>query len=380
MPIISLNQKPGCCQRNQPTSLSLPIASHAKYRIRFHAARKPSTVLLPMEALELIRDLTEKGSIIDAVDLYGPGDVLSSPEKTLETIDLIKKHFPELKITLTTIGLRAEQLASTFAKKGLDGINILVNTMNVQTACRIYTWIRPGKKTIPLEDAAEFLITEQQRSITACSRAGLQTSITTSIYPGINDKEIETISSKLSQYGASSMIIRPYRPEKNSDEELPSCDFELLETTKNLAAAYLNVTVADDEKITARPDAQIPGSSGALPKPTSCRPNVAVVSSNGMDIDLHLGEAIKILIYGPRNDGLACLLENRPAPEPGTGNSRWKGLAEQCLHDCFAILAADAGNKPREILSQHGIKLLTIEDNIEGTVDVLYGGGKKKKK
>ena len=115
-----------------------------------------------------------------------------------------------------------------------------------------------------------------------------------------------------------------------------------------------------------------------LPKPGKGRPRVAVVSSGGMDVDLHLGQAKTILIYGPREDGLTCLLETRQAPPAGSGEGRWDQLANT-LHDCFALLAASAGERPRAVLAGHGIRVLLTEDNIEGTVDVLYGGGKKKK-
>jgi nitrogen fixation protein NifB len=111
------------------------------------------------------------------------------------------------------------------------------------------------------------------------------------------------------------------------------------------------------------------------PGPTKKRPNVAVVSSNGMEVDLHLGQAYQVLIYGPREDGLACLLETRPAPEPGSSD-RWEELAER-LPDCFAILAASAGERPRNILGDHGITILITDGEIESTVDMLYGGGKK---
>jgi nitrogen fixation protein NifB len=115
-----------------------------------------------------------------------------------------------------------------------------------------------------------------------------------------------------------------------------------------------------------------------LPKPTKERPNVAVVSSNGIEVDLHLGQADKLLIYGPRtSDGLPSLLTVRNAPEAGTGSSRWETLARECLIDCFALLAAKAGENPQKVLAELGIKILLTEDNIEGLVDVLYGGGKK---
>ena len=105
---------------------------------------------------------------------------------------------------------------------------------------------------------------------------------------------------------------------------------------------------------------------------------MAVVSATGMEVDLHLGQAKTILIYGPRADGLTCLLETRQAPDPGSGKARWEQLAAT-LHDCFALLTASAGQRPREVLGTAGIRVLITEENIEGTVDVLYGGGRKQK-
>ena len=98
-----------------------------------------------------------------------------------------------------------------------------------------------------------------------------------------------------------------------------------------------------------------PAVFSGLPKPSAERPRVAVASGTGMDVDLHLGQAKTLLIYGPREDGLACLLETRQAPEPGSGESRWDQLADT-LHDCFALLAASAGQRPREVLGNRGIR------------------------
>jgi nitrogen fixation protein NifB len=114
------------------------------------------------------------------------------------------------------------------------------------------------------------------------------------------------------------------------------------------------------------------------PKPSSLRPNAALVSSNGIDVDLHLGHATRFLIYGPRPDGLVCLLETRKAPESGSGDQRWL-MAGEILKDCFVLLTASAGDKPRTILAEQGLPVMLSEDNIEGLVDVLYSDSKKKK-
>ena len=116
-----------------------------------------------------------------------------------------------------------------------------------------------------------------------------------------------------------------------------------------------------------------------MPTPTDERPNVGVVSTNGMDVDMHLGQASQVLIYGPREDGLPCLLKARQTPGSGGGTDRWQDLAKECLHDCFVLLATHAGDVPRKIFTELGIQVILTEDNIEGLVDVLYGGGKKKK-
>ena len=183
---------------------------------------------------------------------------------------------------------------------------------------------------------------------------------------------------------------RVMRARRHNEKRGRSTKYTALRTLKPETLNYVpkllaiaNI-IADPERLgpetgPARCAADCSKTITTLPRPSKRRPNVAVVSSDGMDVDLHLGHAIRILIYGPREDGLACLLETRPAPAPGSGGSRWEDLADT-LSDCFILLAASAGKNPREILSRRGIQVFITEDNIEGTVDVLYGGGKKRKK
>ena len=183
--------------------------------------------------------------------------------------------------------------------------------------------------------------------------------------------------------GAESMTVVPYRPAGEEHALLEAPEEELMATVRDRVAKHIEIK-ADPEKLgpetgPALCAADCGRTATTLPKPSKERPNVAVVSSNGMEVDLHLGHAIRVMIYGPREDGLACLLGTRPAPEPGKGSARWEELADS-LSDCFVLLAASAGKSPMEVLSRRGIRVLIVEENIEGTVDVLYGGGKKKKK
>jgi nitrogen fixation protein NifB len=218
----------------------------------------------------------------------------------------------------------------------------------------------------------------QAEAVMALSQAGLTVNIQTTVYPGLNDQHVAVIAEKMAGLGAASMTLLPFEPA--AEEEGPAaCSAALLEQAKQAAAAHLRLIDYGCVCLTP-PDSGGSFAGTMLPKPSKERPNVAVVSSSGMEVDLHLGQAVNVLIYGPRSgDELPSLLTVRDTPEAGAGDSRWEALARECLFDCFALVAAKAGENPQKVLAEQGIKVLLAEDSVEGLVDVLYGGGKKQK-
>ena len=368
-----------CCCTGPPNThrhvVELPVAPRINARIRFSSTNPiPDRHLPPQEALDRVAELLEQGEAVDRIGISGPGAPLAFIEPALETLALIHERFPDIPLSVKTLGIGGEKYADRLSKVGVTHADLLVNAVTEGILEKLYAWIRPGFKTIRLQDAAKILVTEQIKAVRAFKDARMSVSIITTVYPENNADHVETIAHLMADLGADDMILLPYRPEEGAEINLASPDKELMETVRESASRYITVS-EEQEPATGYHRDVTPG----LPKPTRKRPNVAVVSSNGMDVNLHLGEAIRVLVYGPREDGLACLLESRPAPEPGGGGSRWQALAG-ILPDCFVLLAASAGENPREILGRHGIKVLITDDSIEGTVDVLYGGGKKKKK
>ena len=89
-------------------------------------------------------------------------------------------------------------------------------------------------------------------------------------------------------------------------------------------------------------------------RPAEDRPCVAVATMEGVLVNQHLGEAYRLAIYGRGQHGFE-LVETRPAPPPGGGRDRWLALAKT-LHDCRALLVASAGEAPRSVLAEHGIR------------------------
>ncbi len=385
MSVTSLAEHIGsCCSKKTnkaATVIHLPVAPQIFARTRFSPpppARNLS-LMVPEAMAYLDRIMRERGKDITMVAVTGPGDPLATPDITVNTVQEVRKRYPELKIGLKTLGIGSGKLAGALAQAGVDYVEMLVDGVRAEILEKIYAWIRPGLKTLKISDAVKLLLKEQQHGIPALKFHNVTVSILTTLYPGYNISHVPKTAAEMVELGTDSMSLIPYKAEPGAEVELESPDAAIIGETVLKAGKHLPIV----EPILLQPTQSC--GEGAIPlqpqypKPTRQKPNVAVVSSNGIDVDLHLGQAIRFLIYGPREDGLACLLEIRDAPEPRSGGSRWQKVAE-VLQDCSILLVAAAGETPRRILAETGLKVSISDDNIEGIVDVLYGGGKKQKK
>ena len=385
MPVIPISSAPGFAAPASDAKVSicrLPVAPQAFCRMRHQQATRAPLALNPAEVVAEI----DRYPGLARVELDGPGDPLASTPATLAAVALVREHRPEVTIGITTLGLQATERAAELAAAGVGRVTLLVDALDAATAERLYAWIRPGKRTLPLQ-AAVLLLDEQARAVPALVAAGLVVTIQTTVYPGINAHHIPALAETMAELGATALQLVPFLPDPSrTDGPPPAARVHMKElaklTDRFVPTTSLVMEVADcgcgprcGTGTTCGCGAIAPVETG-LPHPSRERPRVAVASWTGMEVDLHLGQARTLLIYGPREDGLTCLLETRPTPDPGSGEARWEQLAET-LHDCFALLAASAGQRPREVLGNHGIRVLLTDEQIEGTVDRLYGGGKK---
>lgn len=359
----------------------LPVAPQVVGRSRF-APLLPTSIPTATisEAIAILqRAMEESPKSIILAAISGPGDPLATPDITLNIITQIKKLYPRLKVGLKTYGIGSEKLASQLADAGLDYVEIQVDAMRSEMLEKLYAWIRPGKKTLKISDAAPLLISEQRNGVPALKFHEIKVCIHTTLYSGYNIDRVGKIARDMGELGADAIALSAYTPLPETEILLESPTEEEIQQATGDASEYLQIVqplfsaegngIDDSEKKTL---------VSLYPKPSKERPNVAVVSSNGMEVDLHLGHAGRFLIYGPREDGLPCLLETRDAPAPGSGKDRWQKVAAT-LKDCFILLVASAGDTPRTTLAEAGLSVLVTDDTIEGMVDVLYVGGKKGK-
>jgi nitrogen fixation protein NifB len=374
------DKKTSCGYCKAPEWITLPVAPNPAARSRFSRDEKLPQAVPLYGALTWVDDLQVRGTSIAGMNINGPGDPLASLAMTLDILDLLREKHPKFAFGITTLGLGLTDNAEQLAEHGVSKITLLMDAVHPEVVKKLYSWIRPGKRNMPMAQAALTLIEEQTKGISACRSAGMEVAVHTTVYSNINEGEVAEIARLASGLGAEAMTLLPGKGWSEGEEKLP-LPLPASEIMARLsAAAAEHIKIIEPLHGESLGDITSEKSCGTmtLPKATAARPNVAVLSSNGMDIDLHLGQAIKALIYGPREDGLACLLKARDLPEPDGGEGRWQKVAE-VLDDCFVLLAESAGQKPREILGKTGLTIVLIDDNVEGTVDVLFSGGKKKK-
>ena len=354
-------------------TLRLAIAGKAVARLACLGDTPAKPAMNIHQVLSVIDSLAEQGRKLSGVEVYGPGDPLADLPGTLNAVQTIQTAYPDLAVSIRTVGLGGEEAIASLVDAKIHSLSLEINAVDTDIIGKIYNWIRPGKKTLQMVEAAQILLEEQMKSLAAFCASGIPVSVVSQILPGENDGHLEKVAEKVALAGIKKMILEPYSVEALEKKCVVS---NLIDVVKARCEKHLLVEIASHWSCptdTAKPTGVL--GKGRTPE----KPNVAVASDNGFDVNLHLGQAKKFLIYGPREDGLVCLLETRKAPESGSGTDRWLSLAA-LLKDCFLVLTSGAGENPRRVMAEQGIPVYVTEDTVDGLVDVVYGGGKKGKK
>ncbi|HKK32509.1 MAG TPA: radical SAM protein [Desulfomicrobiaceae bacterium] len=380
--------------RKSTGRLHLPVAGETNARNKFDDEQYLSaldckvtaapTTISPADALAFVGATIDRGVAVDVVGITGPGDPFASPEATLRTLELVREKYPDMTLCVTTNGLGLPEHVARLAAAQVNHVTLLIHSFDPGTVQQIYAWIRPGKRTMAIARASELLIAEQKEAIRRLVAAGITVKVNTVVYPGINDEHISEIAAEAAASGATVMHLSGFAPAPESETPLSAASSEMPASARAAAAEHL--TVMDGPEpcgsmiigtgCTSCGTEAGPVPAG-LPLPGGDRPLIAVASSDGYDINEHLGQARKLLIYGPK-DGPISLLETRPTPLPGTGSSRWETLGKM-LSDCTYLLVSGLGDTPKKILEESGLRVIVSDENVEGMVDALYGGGKKGK-
>ncbi len=344
-----------------------------------------STILSPEQALYYMGRVLEKEPRISVAGIAGPGDPFANADKTLTTMRLIRKTYPETILCLASNGLTITPYVPELAEIGVSHVTVTVNGVDPEVVKNVYSWVRDGKVIYRGLQAAELLLARQIDAIEKLKRFGITVKINTIVIPGINDHHILEVAKTMQKLGADLLNCMAMFP--NADtvfEDVPEPSRAEMAAVRNKAEKFLPqmrhctrcradaVGLLDDDRTD-----EMRGCLSAcanLPKHSEAtRPYVAVATLEGILVNQHLGEATRFQVWGEDGNGGYALLEERQAPAAGGGSQRWFNIS-RILADCRAILVNDLGDSPKEALQQKGIRPVTMTGFIEKGLEAVYTG------
>ncbi|MEW5911108.1 MAG: radical SAM protein [Thermodesulfobacteriota bacterium] len=341
-------------------------------------------VLAPHQALAYLAQVLKAEPRISVAGIAGPGDPLANPQRSLETMRLVKEHFPGLLLCLSSNGLAVPEHLDELAAAGVTHMTITVNAVDPAIGARIYSWVKEGKLAYRGQDAARLLLERQVQAVAGLKARGITVKLNTIVMPGVNDGHVPEVARWGAALGADLMNLMPMHPVANTPfQALGEPSRQLMQQLRAECGRHLSQM---SHCTRCRADAvgllgadrsgEMAGCLSAcaqLPEPSdAARPYVAVASREGTLVNLHLGQAAEFQIWGPALGGFA-LLETRPAPPAGGGELRWKELAES-LADCRHVLVSGIGETPRAVLAGFGVEPLEMSGFIEEALRAIYAG------
>jgi nitrogen fixation protein NifB len=343
-----------------------------------------SAILSPFQALDYLGAVLERIDNLAVIGIAGPGDPFANGEATLATLELVRRQYPDKLLCVATNGLMLADYAERLAKLQVSHVTITCNAVDPEVGAKIYAWVRYGPHVYRGVTGASLLLQRQVEAVKLLKALGIAVKINTVIIPGVNDDHAVQVSETMAGLGAEIQNCVPLIPVEGTPfESLPSPEPEAMAALRLAAGSSLRQM---SHCARCRADAvgligeQNPAEIERLlqeavtPKPTRERPYLAAASMEGLLVNRHLGEAPSLWIFG-LEDGKPVLLEQRPAPPPGTGNVRWETLADT-LQDCFAVLCANCGDAPKRVLETRGLSIVAGEGLIADLADYLLKGKK----
>jgi nitrogen fixation protein NifB len=343
-----------------------------------------SSVLTPDQAVLYLEQVLEKAPNITVAGIAGPGDAFANPKVTMETLRLIRKGFPELLLCLATNGLNIGPYIEELAELNVSHVTMTVNAVDPEIGARIYSWVRDGKVIYRGLNAAKLLLERQLEAIAALKARGIIVKINTIVIPGINDHHVVEVAEKMAELGVDIQNCMTMYPNRGTPfADIPEPDLELMNKVRSSVEEIIPqmkhctrcradaVGLLDEDRWSEFRQC-LSDCSETYPIRSEGKPYVAVATMEGMLVNMHLGEARNFQIWGPSKDGYS-LIEEREAPEKGSGINRWYALAE-ILRDCRAVLVSGIGETPKQVLDENHILPVEMSGFIQIGLEAIYSG------
>jgi MoaA/NifB/PqqE/SkfB family radical SAM enzyme len=168
-----------------------------------------STLLSPERAVDKVAHVASHVPQMSVVGVAGPGEPLANANRTLTTLELLARRFPDLTLCLSTNGLTLMDHVDRIAAIGVEHVTVTMNAIDPRVGADIYAWVAHRGRRYSGTDAARVLIDRQLEGIAALTERGILCKVNSVLIPGINDEHLVEVSRTVRGLGAFLHNIMP---------------------------------------------------------------------------------------------------------------------------------------------------------------------------
>lgn len=170
-----------------------------------------SSKLSPEEAVKKVLYVGGDIKQLSVVGVAGPGDALANPKKTFKTFKMLQEKAPDIKLCLSTNGLRVPDYIDEIVKYNVDHVTVTINTVDDsgEIGSKIYPWIHWNHRKVFGKEGAKILLEQQLKGIKMLTDRGILVKANSVLIPGVNDKDLVNVSKKLKEMNVFLHNIMP---------------------------------------------------------------------------------------------------------------------------------------------------------------------------
>jgi len=168
-----------------------------------------SELLSPEQAVKKTLAVAAAIPQMSVLGIAGPGDPLANPARTFATFAGLSEKAPDIKLCLSTNGLRLPEFVDELCKHNIDHVTITINAIDAGIGARIYPWIYWKNRRIRGREAAAILIEQQQKGLEMLVARGVLVKVNSVMIPGINDEHLKAVSKAAKAKGAFLHNVMP---------------------------------------------------------------------------------------------------------------------------------------------------------------------------
>ncbi|HHD75275.1 MAG TPA: nitrogenase cofactor biosynthesis protein NifB [Campylobacterales bacterium] len=167
--------------------------------------------LSPEEAVKKVLYVGGDIQQLSVVGIAGPGDALANPKATFKTFKMLQEKAPDLKLCLSTNGLRLPEFIDEMEKYNVDHVTVTINTVDPtgEIGSQIYPWVNWGHKKIFGKEGAKILLEQQLKGIQMLTERGILVKANSVLIPGVNEQDLPNVAKKLKEMNVFLHNIMP---------------------------------------------------------------------------------------------------------------------------------------------------------------------------